>query len=250
MVLEWLEGGMPYGDPAQEPEPPTFDPSGTLLNHIDFVAAIEPYTLQSDGEEYRWFVIPTDFEETKYIQAIEVVAGLPGAVHHADIHVDATGNTALLDEMDPLPGFSSSVGWMTSTAYVNAWQPGAGPARFPDNWGIAIPPGADLVIEIHYGPGYGEAIDQTVMNLEFVDDPDNVRPVTVGWLLSSGDMTDGPLVIPPNEITTFHQEDTPFWTDKSLIAICPHQHLLGDAYKVWMETPAGDSIPLIDIPEW
>ena len=27
-------------------------------------------------------------------------------------------------------------------------------------------------------------------------------------------------------------------------------HLLGKSYKVWMETPTGDSIPLIDIPQW
>ena len=250
MLLEWLEEGLPYGDPLLEPEAPEFEDGGTLLHAIDFVAAIEPYTLQSDNEEYRWFVIPTDFEETKYIQAIEVFAGLPEAVHHADIHVDATGNSAALDALDPLPGFNGSTGWLSSTAYVNAWQPGAGPARFPDNWGIALPPGADLVIEIHYGPGFGEEIDQTYMNLEFVDDAANVRPVSVGWLLSSADITNGPLIIPPNEVSTFYQEDTPFWSDKSLIAICPHQHLLGDSYKVWMETPAGDSIPLIDIPEW
>lgn len=42
------------------------------------------------------------------------------------------------------------------------------------------------------------------MNLEFVDDAANVRPVSVGWLLSSADMTNGPLIIPPNEVSTFY----------------------------------------------
>ena len=41
-----------------------------------------------------------------------------------------------------------------------------------------------------------------------------------------------------------------FNADQSLLSICPHMHLLGKSYKVWMETPAGDSIPLIDIPHW
>ena len=63
-------------------------------------------------------------------------------------------------------------------------------------------------------------------------------------------MTDGPLVIPPNQMSTFHQEAVLFNSDKSLLSICPHMHLLGKSYKVWMETPAGDSIPLIDIPQW
>jgi hypothetical protein len=156
-----------------------------------------------------------------------------------------------LDEADPLPGFNGSTGWPTNTTYINAWQPGALPARYPDGWGIAVPPGADLVIEIHYGPDYGGQTDDTVMNLEWVDEPESeIRPISVGWSLGNGAMTDGPLVIPPNQLSTFHQEAVLWNSDKSLLSICPHMHLLGKSYKVWMETPAGDSIPLIDIPQW
>ena len=42
-----------------------------------FCGDFDAYTLQSDGEEYRWFVVSTDFEETKYIQAVEVIPGFP-----------------------------------------------------------------------------------------------------------------------------------------------------------------------------
>jgi len=247
----WYQNGMAYGDESVVVVPPDFGPTGSLLESVDFVADFPAYTLQSDGEEYRWFVIPTSFDETKYIQAVEVIAGLPGAVHHADIFVDTTGESAALDEADPLPGFNGSTGWPTNTTYINAWQPGALPARYPDGWGIPIPPGADLVIEIHYGPDFGGQIDDTVMNLEWVDEPESdIRPISVGWLLGNGAMTDGPLVIPPHEITTFHQEALLFNSDKSLLSICPHMHLLGKSYKVWMETPDGDSIPLVDIPQW
>ena len=250
MLLEWMENDMPYGPPEEEPDAPVFDDSGTLLDHVDFVAAIEPYTLQFNTEEYRYFVMSTNFAETKYIEAVEVMAGLPDAVHHADIWIDTSGASADLDEQDPLSGFNGSTGSPSLSTYVNAWQPGGNPARFPENWGIPLPPGADIVFEIHYGPGQAEEIDETYMNIQFVTDVSAVRPVTVGWVLGTNDMTDGPLVIPPNEISTFHQEDQPFWTDKSLIAICPHQHLLGKSYKVWMETPDDETIPLIDIPQW
>jgi hypothetical protein len=195
--------------------------------------------------------VSTEFEETKYIQAVEVIPGLPGAVHHADIFVDVTGQSAALDAADPLPGFNGSTGWPTNTTYINAWQPGALPARYPDGWGIPVPPGADLVIEIHYGPDFGGQTDDTVMNLEWVDETETeIRPISVGWLLGNGAMTDGPLVIPPNQMSTFHQEAVLFNSDQSLLSICPHMHLLGKSYQVWMETPNGDSIPLIDIPQW
>ena len=251
LFTEWYETGMAYGDESVVVEVPEFGPQGTLLESLDFVADFPEYTLQSDNEEYRWFVVSTNFEETKYIQAVEVIPGLPGAVHHADIFVDNTGASAALDAADPLPGFNGSTGWPTNTTYINAWQPGALPARYPDGWGIAVPPGADLVIEIHYGPDFGGQIDDTVMNLEWVDEPESeIRPISVGWSLGNGAMTDGPLVIPPNQLSTFHQEAVLWNSDKSLLSICPHMHLLGKSYKVWMETPAGDSIPLIDIPQW
>ena len=248
---EWYNTGMAYGDETVQVEVPEFGPEGSLLESVDFVADFEAYTLQSDNEEYRWFVVSTDFEEIRYIQAVEVLPGLPAAVHHADIFVDATGASASLDAADPLPGFNGATGWPTNTTYINAWQPGALPARYPDGWGIPVPPGADLVIEIHYGPDFGGQTDDTVMNLEWVDAPEEeVRPISVGWLLGNGAMTDGPLVIPPNQLSTFHQEAVLFNSDKSLLSICPHMHLLGKSYKVWMETPTGDSIPLIDIPQW
>lgn len=251
IFTEWYETGMAYGDESVVVELPQFGPQGSLLESVDFVADFEAYTLPSDAEEYRWFVVPTDFSETKYIQAVEVLPGLTGAVHHADIFVDATGESMALDQADPLPGFNSSTGWPTNTMYINAWQPGALPARYPDGWGIPVPPGADLVIEIHYGPNFGGEVDDTVMNLEWVDEPPaSIRPISVGWSLGNGAMTDGPLFIPAGEMATFHQEAVLFNSDKSLLSICPHMHLLGKSYKVWMETPEGDSIPLIDIPQW
>lgn len=249
--LDWVESGMPFGDPDLEPEAPVFQDGGTLLDHVDLVLQVPDYELQTNNEEYRWFVFPTNFPVPMFVNGIEVVAGLEDYVHHCDIFFDTSGNSLANDEADPLPGFNSSTGWPTNNYYMNAWQPGAGPAIYPENWGIEVPPGADLVIEIHFGPGGAEEIDDTKINLQFVQDPSQgVRPIYASWLLGSGSMTDGPLVIPANEVVTFHQESTPFWSDKSLISICPHMHLLGDSYKVWMETPDDETVPLIDIPEW
>lgn len=249
---EWCDTGMDYGDESVVVEAPDYGPEGSNLETVDFVAAIPDYTLQSNNEEYRWFVIPTDFDVVKYIQAVEVMPGLSAAVHHADIFVDITGTSMQYDMTDPLPGFNGSTGWPTNTTYINAWQPGALPCRYPDGWGIPVPPGADLVIEIHYGPDFAGQIDNTVMNLEWVDEPlSEIRTVYAGWLLGTGAMTDGPLVIPPNEVVTFHQESSNiFVNDMTMLSICPHMHLLGKSYKVWMENPEGDSIPLIDIPQW
>jgi hypothetical protein len=38
--------------------------------------------------------------------------------------------------------------------------------------------------------------------------------------------------------------------DMSFIALSPHMHLIGRNYRVWFETTDGDSVPMIDIPDW
>ncbi len=247
-ILDWIAGGTPHGNILNEPTPPVFPPSGSQLEQIDFVVEIEPYTLQYNTDEYRWFVIETNFPNTVYLNAIEVIPGLPESVHHADISYDLTGNSLQNDLQDPLSGFNSSTGGPTYSHYINAWMAGADVMRYPTNWGVAVPPGADFVLEIHYGPDHQGETDTTKMNLKFTSDTD-FRAISAGWLLNHDDIVDGPLAIPANTVRTFHHE----WTtsnDLSLVSICPHMHRVGKSFKIWFENPAGDSIPLIDIPQW
>lgn len=251
-VQDWILNGFPYGNADLEPDPPVFLPNGSLLESIDFTVEIEPYTLQSNFDEYRWFVIENPFDEPIYISKLEVQVGLEQIVHHADLFYDLSGTSLAFDQADPLPGFNGNTGFPNNDYYINAWQPGANVAVYPPDWGIKVEPEADFVIEIHYGPGGQGQVDDTKMNLQLLTNPENVRPVRAAWLLhdSAPVLTDGPLVIPANEVVTFHQQSAPLPSDLSLISICPHMHFLGKSYKVWAETPTNEIIPLIDIPQW
>lgn len=254
-IVDWIGFGAPFcepfGNPDWEPDPPQFLPGGSTLEQIDHVVAIEPYTLQSNADEYRWFAIANPFPQTIYINKMEVMPGLDAVVHHCDISYDVTGATMTLDQQTALPGFNSSTGSPTYTYYMNAWQPGGDVVEYPPDWGIAVPPGSDFVLEIHYGPGAQGQVDSTRINLQFTTATTGIRPVSVGWLLgqTAPTLVDGPFALPANTVRTFHQEYV-VPTTRSFLAICPHMHLLGKSYKVWFETPQGDSIPLISIPRW
>ncbi len=246
-VSDWVDNGMPMGDTLLAPAPPVFLPGGSLLDTIHHTIQIQPYTLTTNNEVYRWFAFHSNFTDTVYVNQIEVIPGLPHLVHHADIHYDLSGTSFYNDSITPTPGFS---GGFASNYYMNAWQPGGGIAKYPSNWGIMVPPGADFVFEIHYGPGGMGQTDTTKMNLRFITNPANVRAVNVGWLLNNPIPAQGPLIIPPNMITTFDQMSGQMAVDRSFISICPHMHLLGKSYKVWFKTLTNDSVPLIDIPQW
>ncbi len=248
----WVSNNFPLGDQSVAPPQPVFPPLGSLLEEIDYTLEMEPYTLQTNSDEYRWFVIENPFEETVYISQIEVFLGLAQVVHHADLFVDVTGVSLANDLLDPLPGFNQNTGFPNISNYINAWQPGANIIRYPENWGFEVPPNSDFVFEIHYGPGGMSLTDTTKMNLRFIKNPQNVRSLKAEWTLNYGShLIDGPLYIPANEIVTFHQVKEPLTKDISVVTICPHMHQLGKSYRVWFDPPqGGDSIPLIDIPRW
>jgi hypothetical protein len=246
-IVSWVQGGMPIGDTLLAPVPPVFLPGGSLLDTIHHTIQIQPYTITTNNEVYRWFAFHSPFTDTIYVNQIEVIPGLPHLVHHADIHYDLTGTSFYNDSITPTPGFS---GGFISNYYMNAWQPGGGIAKYPPDWGIMVPPGADFVFEIHYGPGGMGQTDTTKMNLRFITNPINVREIRVGWLLNNPIPAQGPLVIPPDTVIYFDQMSGVMPVDRSFISICPHMHLLGESYKVWFKTPANDSVPLINIPHW
>lgn len=249
LIQGWLNSGMQPGDLTQAPDPPQFLPGGSLLDTIHHTVSFGAYTLQTNTDEYRYFAVKNPFNQTVYINKVEVIPGLKDIVHHGDLYYDVSGQSLLADEADSIPGFNGNP---NLSKYINAWSPGANPARYPDGWGVALPPNADFVMELHYGPGgYGE-VDSTIMNLQFLSQPMATRSVRVGWLLShyAPSLLDGPLVIPADSITFFHQESAPMSQDFSFIAVAPHMHLIGDTYKVWAVTPTNDTIRIIDIPKW
>ncbi len=250
-IKQWIHEEMPYGDPEEEPDPPIFLPEGSLLERIDFTLAIPPYSLQSNTDELRWFTFENTFEETIYIKRMEVMPGLENVVHHLDLFVDFTDQSAMNDAADPLPGFGEAFGYPNLSHYINAWQPGANILEYPENWVFEVAPGGTFVIEVHYGP-YGEGqIDSSYMNFEFMISGQPERAMKAGWLMNhSTHLVDGPLVIPADEKASFHQITEPLTQDISVIAICPHMHFLGDSYKIWYESSTGDSVPMIDIDRW
>jgi hypothetical protein len=90
-----------------------------------------------------------------------------------------------------------------------------------------------------------EESDQTEINLFFADTPVE-REVELFLLEPS--MLGEPFYIPANTVKTFHAE-VAVPLDISLIGVTPHCHLLGQSWEVYAES-AGDTIPLISIPEW
>jgi hypothetical protein len=246
-IAEWIADGLQAGDTTLV-EAPTFEYGTSVLDTISSSFSIGTYTTQYNIDEYRHFVIPTGFVTDKYFNTMEIIPGNWNLVHHVDIYLDNTNYSDSLDQLDTLAGFNELTGWPYLIDYIGGWSPGSGPLYFPENWGIKIAAGYDLVVQIHYAPDNIGLTDSTRINFSFVDDTAAVRKCSVSVPLYNP--LGQPLVIPADSIITFKQQSSAMVGAKSLIALMPHMHMLGSSYTIWYETITGDSVPIIDIPEW
>ena len=249
-LSEWVSLGKPEGDPADNPGLPTF-PDGSQIGTPDMVLPMaEPYTHGGDmTDQYQVFVLPADPDNDLAIRALEVRPGNRNVSHHAILGLDVTGTAANLDAQDPEPGYESfgGFGFSAESSFFGAWVPGALTLEYPPGIGRVVPAGADILLQMHYGPSPIEETDLTEVNVFYAEEPIE-REVQTG--IMGPQHLDEFFFLPANQARTFHGTMN-VAADVSLLSVAPHCHLIGESWEVFATSPDNqDTIPLISIPSW
>jgi len=245
VLHRWVEQGTPEGNPAELPELPKFT-EGWQLGKPDVV--LEPpeeFQLPAEGPDvYRCFVFPTNFDQDRYIAAMEVRPGNRRIVHHAMGYVDVTGTARKLDEADPGPGYTAFGGvGFAPLGTLDGWGPGIIPRRLPEGVGMFVPKGADIVVQLHYHPTGKPESDRTRIGLYFCDKPADKQ-------LHMAVALNFDLRIPPNESHHEERASLTIPADITLLRIAPHMHLLGHDMSVTATLPDGTRRTLVTVPDW
>ncbi|MCY7409035.1 MAG: T9SS type A sorting domain-containing protein [Chitinophagales bacterium] len=252
-INDWVNAGMPSGDLSSAPVPPVYNGGATMLNPDDTIQ-IPKFTITNDSNVYRSFVIHSNYTETKYINEFEFIPGDWSIVHHTTFNADTADIAYLKDLADTLPGFDTGGGgngFISNTSVdVGAWLPGNGIFKLPSNMGIEIPPGADIIISIHYSPGSMGKVDSSKLFFKFCSAPDSSRRrvYRTKWLFLA-QLVNGPFIIPANVVKTFNEVTTP-GVHKSMLGLTPHSHHVCTSWRVRMVTSPGDTTNLLYIPKW
>lgn len=246
LIARWVDSGMPFGDPNDLPPPRTF-PEGWQLGEPDLVVEMpQDYEIAPTGEdEYRHFVIPTNLDSDRYVQAIDIQPGNRKTVHHVIAYVDTTGAARKLDERDPGLGYTASGGWpgFVPSGMLGGWAPGFTPSVLPEGTGVRLPKGADIVLQLHYYRTGKPERDRSKIGLYFAK-TENPKPVFIRMAINTW------FAIPPG---AERHEVRARWQAKEdvyLVAITPHMHLLGKEMQVTATLPSGEKKPLIWIKQW
>jgi len=248
-IQEWIGGGAPQGDPADLPPRPAelTASSSWRLGAPDLVVTMpEPYIVRAEaGDVFRTFVIAIPTATPRYVRAMELKAGNARVVHHANVGVDRTRSSRVLDLRDPEPGYAG--GMVSDARYPEGqllgWTPGQAPHPVSPGTAWRLDPGSDLVLQLHLQPTGKREPLQVSVGFFFTDDPPTRTPV--GLRLGSETID-----IRPGERQYVINDQYVLPADVDVLAIQPHAHNLARRMEATATLPDGRKLWLIAIDDW
>lgn len=271
LFARWVEDGRLEGDAqlaAEIPAPVDLELKDPSLQ-LTIPSAV---SVEGVSDQFVCFVLDPELDEPAWLTSTQVEAGNPAIVHHALVYLDSDGSSDdLVDENGRYDCFGGPrIGNPTLLA---AWAPGAVPSSLPQDVGIALAPGAKLVLQVHYHPtGDGvEVDDSTQVSLKWTsDEPDYVGAIYLignidieNWERAGGEgygLTTGPdFLIPAG--ASGHVEENRFRINDQGLALVrsiplhlwmvgTHMHYVGTDMKLSVTSPDDEEQCLLQTPEW
>jgi hypothetical protein len=251
-ISAWVEAGAPEGNPKDLPPNPRYT-EGWQIGKPDVVLSMtEVYNVPSEGViPYKYFAVPTNFTEDKYVQFAEIRQGNRKLVHHiiVDVRYPEHGNLPKPGEIKPeeLAAARGRGGSGErpddSDGRVVGWAPGEAPLMLRPGQAKLIKKGSVLIFQVHYTTNGEAGTDRSSVGLIFSKHPVEKRVITAGAVARN-------LEIPPgvdnHEVTSTYT----FKEDSHIDSLHPHMHMRGKDFIYRLVYPDGTSKVLLSVPRW
>ena len=228
-IVAWANAGAPEGDPKELPPAPKFE-QGWNIGKPDLVIDMgTDFDVPAQGVvPYKYFRVPSNFTEDKWIEAAEIRPGNRAAVHHVIVFITEPGK-----------GIGNGEGGDLLTGVA----PGEQPLQFRPGVAKLVKAGSTFVFQLHYTPNGTAYKDRTYVGLRFAKQPPQYRAY-VGRALNFG------FKIPPGD-PNYEVRST--WTakeDVQLVSLMPHMHLRGKDFKYTVVYPDGREQVILSVPKY
>lgn len=266
-MAAWVKAGTPEGDPKSPKA--TVEPITGGIARVDLELPMpEAYTPTKSPDDYRCFPVRWPKTETQFVTGFNAVPGTPGAVHHIALYLvppEAAATVLQWDGEEAGPGYTCYGGpfgdrpQQFAVGLVNAWVPGYQGVAFPRGLGVEVPPGALLVLQLHYNVDARPQSDLTKMQFTLektVEKRAAYQPfLNVAWPA-------GQMKLPSGKVTTHQFTDDPraFFSllgspletanGFDIEAVMFHMHRLGSVGELWLEKPDRTQVKVLTVPNW
>jgi len=229
-LAKWAETGAIKGMEQDAPPARTWA-GGWRLSSPDVVLGMSrAFEVPAKGAvDYQYFVVPTGFQQDRWVQGVEALPAVAAVVHHAVIYIREPGST-----------------WThgaTKSDILTVYAPGGAPERWPHGMAKLIKAGSDLVFEIHYTPNGKSVSDLTRVALVFAKEPPAKRILTL-------QMGNDRFVIPPGDPDYRVTVWGTLPNDALLLGLFPHMHLRGKAFEFLRIRDDGQPETLLNVSHY
>jgi hypothetical protein len=254
-IARWEAGGAPEGDPKDMPAPPAFA-DGWQIGTPDAVFQMtEDYAVPATGTiQYEYFYIPTDFAETRWLQAIEVRPGNRRLVHHVLVYYqappdDPRGTPPVLqlnleqNRTPPPQVFGSHPPQRRPKRLIATYAPGTSPQVLPAGTALRLPPGGVLELQMHYTANGTAGTDRTKVGMIFAKQPPTQE-------IRASQFVNSRFTIPAGSADYRVDAEVGFQQDVVLWGLFPHTHVRGKRWNYVLALPDGTMKPLLAVPKY
>ena len=260
-ISTWVDGGAKEGDAKDLPTAPKFNDVGWKFGQPDAVFSLtEEASIPADGTvPYRYWAVPTDFTEDKYIQFAEIKRGEPSVVHHVIVSVRepdqgplppageiTSGQRRANPEArrDPQAQNNRPRGSNPDRMLIG-WAPGMSPLTLKPGQAKLVKKGSMLVFQMHYTTNGLAAKDRTSVGIWFAKEPVEKRVITTGVSTDPYKLT-----IPPGEPNFESRSSFTFTEDAHISMFMPHMHVRGKDFEYKLVYPDGKEKILLRVPKY
>jgi hypothetical protein len=250
-VLAWVKAGAPAGEERDAPPPPHWT-NGWNITPPDLVLKMPvPVKLPAEGDvEYTYEIVPTNFEEGRWVQMSELRPSARDHVHHAVVYIRSPESSWLRGAPVGVPFTASSLSdphlmhetHFTTSDLLLVYAPGSSPDDWPEGMAKFIPAHSDLIFQMHYTTNGHAARDQTALGLVFAKHPPEKRVLTL-QLANEHDT----IPIPPNSDNYRVEVSGTLPNDATLLSFFPHMHLRGKKFEYNIMHPDGSRETLLRV---
>jgi hypothetical protein len=250
-IKQWVDSGMPEGDPAKLPAPPKFT-EGWQLGTPDIVLTMtEPFEVPASGPDiYRNFTIPMNTPENKWVKAVEFRPSARKVVHHALFFIDTTGTSRTYDGEGGKPGYNGGLDGtrFAKSGRLGGWAVGGNPHFLPAGLALPLYKGSDFVLQLHFHLTGKAEREQSTVGLYFADKPPSrmIASVQIPAVFGVGASID----IPAGEKAFQIKDSFTLPIDVDGLAVGGHAHYLAKDMQMTATLPDGSKQWLLWIKDW
>ena len=233
MLTAWMKNNAPAGSPTDAPPPRIWSGDWTISAPELELKMSEPVSIPAGGDiEYTYEIVPTRFSEDRWVQASEILPGLPEHVHHAVVYIRKPESNWLRHAPIGKPFTASMLNspedrrdamW-TDSDILLVYAPGSTPDQWPEGLAKLIPAGSDIVFQMHYTTNGKLGRDTSRIGLIFAKNPPKQQVLTL-------QLTNDHFVIPPGVPDYRVEARGTLPNDATLLGFFPHMHLRGKKFE-------------------